>query len=499
MAAASSGAIVMAVALVGVGAGPSCAAHYASGTANPSASSQAGDRTSSALAQKKGKPGRLRVLVNGAGSYAIKGKGTCAVAGTSRSYRLAPGKYTVEALGAELRPATVNVRSGKQTPVRVSFTGRLPKGAVQRVSANSAGIPANGESRSPAWSPDGTRIAFISTATNLAKGPAKGGLFVKTLSTGRVERLAAFPPDRSTLPFDGVVFWSPDGTRIAFVSKDANLVQGDMPNTSDVFVVSLNSGEIIRASVDDQGRPGGNRADSYDPAWSPDGTRLAFVSDQLVPEDPSLGGPDLYVKDLTTGAVQMIATGKYYGASYGPAWAPDGDRIAWDQSGIQVRELASGATTLAVADSEAADPVWSPDGTRIAYSVGWDVSAVTLGSGRRELVTPRGWVTFGQRWTPNGSGILMNGGPQKTGVMHVNDVFVRDLGSRKITVLSTNSQGQKLRSKSYSKPPTERESASEGSVSPDGRRVAFTTMASNVVPCNSDPHRGDAVFVKTLS
>lgn len=349
------------------------------------------------------------------------------------------------------------------------------------MSTNAAGIPANGDSDMAIWSPDGARVAFTSEASNLAgKSSEPGGLFIKTIATGQVEKVtrAAGAGDLS---------WSPDGTRIAFSSEDASLVPGDTNDAEDVFVVSLTSKQVERVSVDAHGGQAGNSSDSYSPAWSPDGTRLLFVSDQLDPEDDDLL-QSIYVKDMATGAVQNISLGRYHASS--PVWSPDGARIAWDEAGIQVRYLASGRTSTAVASSDAGDPVWSPDGTRLAYQNYDRIYVLDERTGHREKISVdsqgrnTGSQSFGPiRWSPDGSEIMFGSVTEIGG-----ELLIKNLSSGQIVRGSTGSHGKRANNGSFF-----------GSWSPDGKRIVFTSGASNLVPC--DGQGADEkidVFLKTI-
>jgi Tol biopolymer transport system component len=115
----------------------------------------------------------------------------------------------------------------------------------------------------PAWSPDGTRIAFNSDREGMPQ------VYVMSADGTGVERLSDVEGEYPA--------WSPDGTRIAFESYVGGTTPFGDPNY-DVFIMDANGSNEQNLT---------NGPDSYDgyPSWSPDGEWIAFESTRATPED----------------------------------------------------------------------------------------------------------------------------------------------------------------------------------------------------------------------
>ena len=126
--------------------------------------------------------------------------------------------------------------------------------------------------------------------------------------------------------------FSPDGKSLLFESQASNLVPGDTNGVADIFVKDLTTGAVRLVSTDAAGRPAdGNSAL---PVFSPDGKSVAFESDatNLVPGDTN-GARDVFVKTLATGAVTRVSVGTLGGQAAGnsrfAAFSPDGQSVAF--------------------------------------------------------------------------------------------------------------------------------------------------------------------------
>ena len=142
---------------------------------------------------------------------------------------------------------------------------------------------------------------------------------------------------------------SPDGKQIAFVAL------------GDLWTVPASGGRPENLTRD--------HAMESDPAWSPDGTRLAYTSDK------GGGLPQLWVRDMRTGSTRQLTD--IDTQPLGAAWSPDGKRIAfidvdgrWGVAGLEVVEVASGKVTrLQASLPQPGEPTWSADGRHVAVAL----------------------------------------------------------------------------------------------------------------------------------
>jgi len=463
--------------------------------------------------------------------------------------------------------------------IRAGTTGRVigpsALGPVALVSSASDGTPANGQSDLPVVSPDGTMVAFVAMAPNLGATPGERALFVKDLATGQL-RLFAQAEAFLTL------IWSPDSTRVAFSASTtdheyplgafvANVASGDVtqldvgaPASSDgaaaigwspdgtrlavhvldatgvIRVVNPTTGALTDVSTASDGSPltGG----CYDASWRPDGEAIAIECS--LPGQPNLG--EVYVKDLTTGALTIASSGSdgtaangrstlppsLQGAYGGASWSPDGTRLMFNSNatnllapaasanhaGLYVKDLTTGALQLVTStssgrpgDEGAGAAAWSPDGTQIAFTgngglvdtqYDWQAFVKTLSTGQLTLLNRRpdgapgnAWCEPGAipAWSPDGSEVmfqsestdlvpgLMNGVAQ-------GQLYVADLSDGSITDVSTTADGLPE--------DTATDESMMGQWTPDGNHVVWVSGAQNLTPVGTD---SQSVFLKTIT
>jgi uncharacterized repeat protein (TIGR01451 family) len=274
----------------------------------------------------------------------------------------------------------------------------VPTGELILASTSATGVKGNFQSDLPAISADGNRVAFISGSTNLHP-TAKAGVFVKDLTSGEV-LLASSRSDGTPADGPGwsPPSLSADGSRVAFAPAATNLDPRDTDDIADVYVKDLHTGELFLASTSSAGVKA-NGADLFEASGAPflsaDGANVAFVSGgaNLHPHDTD-SSADVFVKDLRTGQLALASTSaegvKGDAASFSPSLVADGSTIAFRSyssnlvpgfSGgggqVFVKDLTTGAirpvSTAADgtrANRGAADPTISADGATVAFGSG---------------------------------------------------------------------------------------------------------------------------------
>lgn len=188
----------------------------------------------------------------------------------------------------------------------------------------------------PAWSSDGRRLAVTVTTF-----PSHGESHVVAIVGARTIRIPGGPSS-----FDGRASWAPGGRALVRVGYERNEGGGlYLWRWRSRTKVQLTSGEF--ATVDDV------------PAWSPDGSRIAFerIRGRSQPRLYTIGPDGSFLRQLTTTAGRN------------PNWSPDSQRLVYDDGRRIVVVGATGGNRrfLTNPDTRDSDPAWSPDGRTIAF------------------------------------------------------------------------------------------------------------------------------------
>jgi Tol biopolymer transport system component len=239
------------------------------------------------------------------------------------------------------------------------------------------------------------------------------------------------------------------GDDIAFVSSR----DGDYA----IYVMAADgSGE--RRLTDERGdisTPAGVQFQT-DPAWSPDGTRIAFASARD-------GSFDIYVMNADgTGTKRLTSTDDN---DQGPTWSPDGSRIAFARSGdgghVYVMNAdGTGVRRLTDELAEEGEPAWSPDGRSIAYTrraSGTDLLEIWVADaagGNRRQLTNIGDGAYGPAWSHDGALLALAANP----------------GGARFGIFTVGADGSNIR-RVVAGP----EDAFEPAFSPDGQSLAYSS------------------------
>ena len=214
--------------------------------------------------------------------------------------------------------------------------------------SNQQRVTSNGYAETrPALSPDRTRIAYASNQDGRFE------VHVANLDGTSPLRVTAVQNNCSG-SYDPA--WSPDGTRLAFSAQPTY-------NTgSEIYVVNADGTGQQRLTV--------NGSTNASPSWSPDGARIAFTSYKD-------GTPDLYYMNAD-GSNQIRVTANNVVYEYEPAWSPDGARLAyvgWKDNFYQIYVVSPDGTNqvqLTSGSNNSDYPSWSQDGSRILFSTNRD-------------------------------------------------------------------------------------------------------------------------------
>jgi dipeptidyl aminopeptidase/acylaminoacyl peptidase len=260
-----------------------------------------------------------------------------------------------------LAAAGIAVTIHAQSPAPLALPNSAPS-VDQILSLKRAG--------SPELSPDATLVAYTVRQTNWDDNAYDTQIWLADTTTGATRQLT------NSKKSSNAPAWSPDGSRLAFAS--------DRTDKRQIYLINPRGGEAEALTALEDGVNGF--------AWSPDGTRIAYTATepksaalkerekkygefQVIDQEPRMA--HLFVIDVATKATRQITKGAFVVGSFD--WSPDGRAIAFDHrvnsspassgtadiSIVTVADLAS--RDLVTQDGPDVHPLWSPDGSRIAF------------------------------------------------------------------------------------------------------------------------------------
>jgi Tol biopolymer transport system component len=192
----------------------------------------------------------------------------------------------------------------------------------------------------PACSNTG-KIAF---ATSTPQIPSKA-IYVMNADGSNPVQVTTGQPD------DSYPAWSPDGTRIAFTRYDNGL------GVQNIWVMKANGSNQQQLTLV-------NSQNNYKPAWSPDGQKIAFDSNRS-------GADQIWVMNADGSHPVNLSNSGVLDTD--PAWSPDGQKIVFTRGSFPDSQLmvmnadGTGQSVLVSSMGQNAEPAWSPDGLRIAF------------------------------------------------------------------------------------------------------------------------------------
>ena len=318
---------------------------------------------------------------------------------------------------------------------KIAFvTSRDGKGEIYVINPDGSGLtnltdnPA--EDFAPAWSPDGSKIAFRSH-----RGEGFYNLYVMDADGSNQIRLVQNSGDDPAGDFRPS--WSPDGSKIVFNSNREGV------RYRGIYVVNVDGSNLTNLTTSGSA-----------PRWSPDGSKIAFEL-----------GRDIYVRNADGSNHTRLAEGVR------PAWSPDGSKIAFSAITESTFEIylmnadGSDPNSLTRGSVPAFLPSWSPDGLKIAFKTMREddpelfLEVLVMNADGSNQTRLSGQVAFDPRqveplsWSPDGTKIVFARTDlpftevlrvsRKGNLSDVNfDIYIVNIDGSDLLRLTTHSSGE---------------------------------------------------------
>ncbi len=434
--------------------------------ANTLVNLQGGYRAAGGLAVQVG-----NALLNDA--FGLYSAGETIRVSTSSSGGQSNGQNTMGSVSADgrflsFRSNSTNLISGVSG--EQAYVKNLETGELVLASSTSDGVQGNGYSSQGSLSADGRYMVFFSNSSNLLPGVSGDNIYVKDLQTGELH-LASSNEDGvqgNGLSAGGNI--SADGRYVAFRSHSTNFLPG--VNSGQIYVKDLHTGKLHLASSTQDGVQGNDSSNSGT-TLSADGRYLLFRSfaTNLL---PGVGTDQLYMKDLHTGALQLVSG---------------------NQSGVQGNGDNNGTGTLSADGRYIA---FASDSTNLLTGVsGWQIyvkdvqtGELRLGSSNKDGIQGSG-NSYLYSLSADGRYLSIAGNANFTAGVSGWQIYRKDLLTGEMELVSRSADGAADANNGASPP------IKASFISADGSKVFFHTDSSNLIA--GDTNGLSDIFMRDLS
>jgi PKD repeat protein len=341
---------------------------------------------------------------------------------------------------------------------------------ITKLTNGANGAEANGSSINPSVSADGRYAVFESTASNLIDGDLNNSsdIFLVDTANGTIQRISEPAGGGDASGSSNNPSISANGQFIVFESFAPNLVANDTNNAVDIFIYDRLSQSLERVSVASNNTEGNSH--SFSPSVSADGRFVTFysISSNLAAGDNNRA-VDVFVRDRNSGETRIVSTDSNGNpgnmASWQPVISADGQFIAFS----------SNASNLVSGDTNGVQDIflYEMSSTNITMlSKANDGTPGNALSAYPAISASGDYVVF----ESDASNLVSGDGNGLT------DVFVADVLQSSVTRISITTDGGDSNAPAY-----------QPRISQDGRFVSYYTYASNIV--QPDPNDVEDVFL----
>ncbi len=233
----------------------------------------------------------------------------------------------------------------------------------------------------PMWSPDGTKILFVSNQDG------NDEIYVIDHDGKNQRNISNHPAD------DGGPCWSPDGKQIVFMSN--------RDNNWEIYRIDIDGKNLLRVT--------NHSATDEFPLWSPDGKSIAFISMRQGNYDIYVVNPDgQYLRRLTYERTHDLPSG----------WSPDGDKMLFisqkkgNWSICTMNRLGQNLTSLTNEKYTDFNPAWSPDGQKIAFmstrNENYEIYIMDASGQNQTRLTQSDTFEDFAAWSPDGKWLIFS-------------------------------------------------------------------------------------------